>query len=154
MIPVMLLLGWVVPAKIIGVVTVVLLSISVRYWLYNTKKEFDPKERIRINLNDRYWMQRELPFYNALDKNNKRMFEDRMGVFLARVPVCLSSGELLMDRQKALKIAATLVKEIDVKEELSHCLPAAVIVEMDTWVPSMQDLRLQENVKVITLSSI
>ena len=59
-----------------------------------------------------------------------------------------------MDRQKALKIAATLVKEIDVKEELSHCLPAAVIVEMDTWVPSMQDLRLQENVKVITLSSI
>jgi hypothetical protein len=148
-IPVLLFFGWVLPAKILGVFTVLLLSFSVRFWLYRTKKEFDPKERVRLNLNDRFYMKRELPFYPNMNATDQKALEDRMGVLLSRVPICLSSGELLHQRMKALKVAAIVVNEIGLGKDLIGSLPNTVIIETDTWSKNMLELKSQSNVRII-----
>jgi hypothetical protein len=149
-IPVFLMMGWIVPAKILGVITVLLLSFSVRLWLYRTKKEYDPKERIRMNLNDRFWMKKEFPFYNSMNSSDKKIFEDRVGVFLSKVPVCYSSGELLKDRTLALRTAAHLLITIADSDEFIRLLPTAIIIEDECWDDRMALLRTQDGVMVLS----
>ena len=153
-IPLLLVLGWVVPAKILGVLTVLALSFSVRYWLYRTKKEFDPKERIRINLNDRFWMKKEFIFYNEMSQANKKIFEDRIGIILSKVPMCLSSGELITDRSLALRLAAHLLNGTQEPEMFMLQLPAAVILESDSWDERIHLLRNQENVCLVSKGTL
>ena len=153
-IPFLLILGLVVPAKIAGVITVLALSFSVRYWLYRTKKEFDPKERIRINLNDRFWMKKEFIFYNEMSPANKKIFEDRIGIILSKVPMCLSSGELIIDRTLALRLAAHLLNGAQDADIFMLQLPAAVILESDSWDERMNLLRNQENVQFVSKDSL
>ena len=153
-IPLLLVLGWVVPAKILGVLTVLALSFSVRYWLYRTKKEFDPKERIRINLNDRFWMKKEFIFYNEMSQANKKIFEDRIGIILSKVPMCLSSGELITDRALALRLAVHLLNGAQDPEMFMLQLPAAVILESDSWDERIHLLRNQENVCLVSKGTL
>ena len=153
-IPLLLGIGWNVAAKIMGVVIVVSLSISIRYWMYRTKMEYNPMERVRINLNDRFWMRKELSFYSALGPSDKKSFEDRIGVVLSKVPIFLSSGELLFDRQSALRVVASIVQASDWSNELHQQLPNAIIIEGDFWVKTMEELSAQTNVKVLKLDSV
>jgi len=151
-IPLLLVIGWIVPAKILGVLTVLMLSFSVRIWLYRTKKQYDPKERVRLNLNDRFWMKREFQFYNQLSSKDRVAFEDRLGIFLSRVPVCYSSGELVKDRTSAIRIAThVLLKYQNFEDDRLH-LPTAIIIESDIWDDRMNSLRTQEGV-IVLLSS-
>ena len=148
-IPVLIVTGLNLAAKIVGVVLVLTLSISVRYWMYRTKREFNPKERIRININDQFWMRNELSFYADLSPRDKKVFENRMGMVLSKVPICFSSGELLLDRQLALRIAASMIKDSDLTHEFAQQLPDAIIVEGNFWNNTMEELRSQANVVVI-----
>jgi len=152
-IPVLLFTGWIVPAKVLGVITVLLLSFSVRFWLYKTKKEFDPQERIRLNLNDRFWMKREFSFYNQMSSADKKIFEDRVGVLLSKIPICDSSGELIKDRVLALRVAANVVINCwDVGQYMS-IMPSAVILESEIWDEQMMSLKSQEGVIVLSMDS-
>ncbi len=149
-IPVSLFFGWVTLAKIVGVFTVMLLSFSIRFWLNKTKKVYEPKERIRINLNDRFWMKRELVSYNKLNTPDKKVLEDRIGVLLSKVPICQSSGELIRDREMALRIAVHILNNMCFSEDFPLNLPKAVILDVDNWHESMNLLRNQTNVSVVS----
>jgi len=88
-IPLLMFSGYFLIAKLIGVMTVVLLSLALRLWMYKTKKEYNPIERVKINLNDRFWLSKHITFYNQLSSTDKIIFEDRVGIFLSRVPIIL-----------------------------------------------------------------
>ena len=150
-IPILLLNGSTVAAKLLGVVTVLVLSFSVRFWLYQTKKAYNPKERIRISLNDRFWMNKEISSYNSMSVADKRIFEDRIGILLSKVPICLSSGELLHDRQIAFKVAAFVLKDAGGTDEFPFNLPSALILESGRWDENMKTLSNQPNVKVLSI---
>lgn len=148
-IPFFLWVGCIALAKVIGVLTVMLLSFSVRFWLYQTRKEYNPKERIRINLNDRFWMKSELAYYRNMNSSERTAFEDRIGILLARVPISYSSGELILDRKCALRVASHVINDLSVFVESAPALPLAIILDSGTWVEQMSSLRATEGVMVL-----
>lgn len=66
-------------------------------------------QRYKINANDRFWLEKNIPFYAALNKKQKKVFEDRIGLFLSEI-----------------KVTQVDVKE-DVKEVGFYVASAAVI---------------------------
>lgn len=103
-----------------------------------------------MNLNDRFWMKKEFPFYNSMNSSDKKIFEDRVGVFLSKVPVCYSSGELLKDRTLSLRTAAHLLITIADSDEFIRLLPTAIIIEDECWDDRMALLRTQDGVMVLS----
>ncbi len=71
----------------IGILTVVTLSYALWFWKNQTIRKINRKSRIRINLNDKFWLNEHIPFYRNLSKKDKVIFEDRIGLFLAEIAI-------------------------------------------------------------------
>lgn len=74
-------------ARIIGVVMVVLIVAVLWFWRINTRNKSPRNERIKLTVNDKYWMKEHIPFYRRLNKQDQKIFEDRVGIFLADVTI-------------------------------------------------------------------
>jgi hypothetical protein len=101
--------GYFLIAKLVGVITVVVLSLALRLWMYKTKKEYNPIERVKINLNDRFWLSKHISFYNQLSNTDKIIFEDRVGIFLSRIPVILYSNRKVTSKEEAMLVASSAI---------------------------------------------
>jgi membrane protease YdiL (CAAX protease family) len=108
-IPLLMFSGYFLIAKLIGVMTLVLLSLALRIWMYKTKKEYNPIERVKINLNDRFWLSKHITFYNQLSSIDKIIFEDRVGIFLSRVPIIFSSNQKVTSKEDAMLVASSAI---------------------------------------------
>ncbi|MFT5582273.1 MAG: Mlc titration factor MtfA (ptsG expression regulator) [Psychromonas sp.] len=73
--------------KITGVITIVSVALALSWWRKQTKKRKIKKDRIPINLNDRFWLNEHILFYKKLSKSDKKVFEDRMALFLAEIRI-------------------------------------------------------------------
>ncbi|MFO0494103.1 MAG: hypothetical protein ACK50Y_01105 [Flavobacteriia bacterium] len=108
-IPMLMYGGYYLFAKLVGVITVVVLSLSLRLWMYKTKKVYNPIERVKINLNDRFWLSKHISFYSQLSNTDKIIFEDRVGIFLSRIPVVFYSNREVTSKEDAMLVASSAI---------------------------------------------
>jgi len=81
-------------AKILGVFVVVAIVAALWFWRIQTRKLSPRNQRVKININDKYWLQENIPFYASLAKGDKQIFEDRVGIFLADVTITEIGSEV------------------------------------------------------------
>lgn len=91
-------------AKGIGVVTLLVTVFAIRRWMYVIRK----RGKVGLNLNDRFWMKEHIPFYAALPKKQKKIFEDRMALFISEI-VITETGKDIPERETCLYVAASAV---------------------------------------------
>lgn len=104
-IPILLDQGMVQAAKIVGVVLVLLTTISLRIWLRRAIREKLSLDSIKFNVNHRYYLDEVSPIYRYMSKGEKKVLEKRM-------------GKLLAD----LQFDDTTREELNVEEMLSYAL--------------------------------
>ncbi|MGJ8661921.1 MAG: M90 family metallopeptidase [Bacteroidota bacterium] len=95
-------------AKLLGFIVVVGVSIALRIWRKQTKSLMAKKTRIALNLNDRFWLERHIPFYKSLKKSDRTIFEDRIGLFLAEVIVTEVDKDVA-EKETCLYVASSAV---------------------------------------------
>lgn len=66
------------------------------------------KARIPINLNDRYWLNEHIPFYKQLKAADKKIFEDRIALFLAEVLIT-EVGKNVPEKSSCFYVASSAV---------------------------------------------
>lgn len=104
-IPILLDQGMVQAAKIVGVVLILLTTISLRIWLRRAIREKLSLDSIKFNVNHRYYLDEVSPIYRYMSKAEKKVLEKRM-------------GKLLAD----LQFDDTTREELNVEEMLSYAL--------------------------------
>lgn len=104
-IPILLDQGMVQAAKIVGVVLILLTTISLRIWLRRAIREKLSLDSIKFNVNHRYYLDEVSPIYRYMPKAEKKVLEKRM-------------GKLLAD----LQFDDTTREELNVEEMLSYAL--------------------------------
>lgn len=95
-------------AKILGVVLVVSIVGALWYWRIDTRRRAERNERIRLNTNDKFWLERYIPFYAQLSAKDKKIFDDRVGIFLADVLVTEIDKEVA-EKETCLYVACSAV---------------------------------------------
>lgn len=95
-------------AKGLGVLVVVAIVSALWYWRIQTRKISPRNQRIKLNVNDKYWLQENIPFYATLGKNSKQVFEDRVGIFLADVRIT-EIGKDVAEKETCLYVASSAV---------------------------------------------
>lgn len=95
-------------AKIIGIVTVITLSVALWVWKNQSAKLSGVKNRVRLNLNDRFWLNQNCPFYSSLSKTDKQAFTDRAGLFLGNCSIRLDEG-MELSKEDYIAIASSFV---------------------------------------------
>jgi len=80
-------------AKISGVVTVVLTSIALRFWMSVAKQKTEIISRVPITKNDIFDLKRIFPYFNKLSTNEQIELQDKIGAVLARFRFINESGE-------------------------------------------------------------
>jgi hypothetical protein len=115
-IPILLNNGLIVPAKIIGVVLILLTTISLRIWLRRALKEKLSLDAIKFNVNHRYYLNEVSPIYRNMSKAEKKVLEKRM-------------GKLLAD----LQFDDTTREELNVDEMLSYALVQILTVYREPY---------------------
>ena len=107
-IPLFLILHLTVLAKITGVVVVVLISIALRIWRLQTLAKRNKVLRIKMTLNERFWLERHVAFYYFLSKSDKIVFEDRIGLFLAEI-IITETGKEIPEKSTCLLVASSAI---------------------------------------------
>jgi Mlc titration factor MtfA (ptsG expression regulator) len=85
LIPVLAMNDRIGTAKVIGVLTVIGVSVALSIWRKQTKVRNQRMSRIQLNLNDCFWLKKHIAFYAALSKVDQKIFEDRLRLFLSDV---------------------------------------------------------------------
>lgn len=107
-IPLLTMLGQKNLAKVTGITTVVLTAFAIRRWLYLAKKIKGKPSKIDLNLNDRYWLNEHIHFYHQLTKPEKKIFEDRISLFVTDI-IITEVGKEMPDRDTCLYVASSAV---------------------------------------------
>lgn len=108
LIPVFATIGQLFLAKIVGIFTVLTLSIALWVWKNQSAKLSGVKNRIILNLNDRFWLNQNCPFYASLSNQDKIVFVDRIGLFLGNKAI-LHDQEIQLAKEDYIAIASSHV---------------------------------------------
>lgn len=84
-IPVCILSGWIVLAKIIGIIVVIATAISIRLWILRSKRMGTGSVKIKFTVNDRYFLKEQVPIYKGLPSGLRRSLDERAGLFLSEL---------------------------------------------------------------------
>jgi Mlc titration factor MtfA (ptsG expression regulator) len=95
-------------AKSLGVMVVVAIVAALWFWRIQTRRISPRNQRIKLNINDKYWLQEKIPFYATLGKESKQIFEDRIGIFLADVRIT-EIGSESPEKETCLYVASSAV---------------------------------------------
>lgn len=115
-IPFLLDRGMIVPAKVVGVILILLTTISLRIWLRRALKEKLSLDAVKFNVNHRYYLNEVSPIYRKMSKAEKKGLEKRM-------------GKLLSD----LQFDDTTREELNVEEMLAYALFQILTVYHDSY---------------------
>lgn len=108
LVPVFATIGQLGLAKIAGIFTVLSLSIALWIWKNQSAKLSGVKNRIRLNLNDRFWLNQNCPFYASLSSQEKVVFADRIGLFLGSKAI-FHHQEIQLTKEDYIAIASSHV---------------------------------------------
>lgn len=107
-IPILMMIEQKSLAKVIGISTVVLTAFAIRRWLYFANKLKGKPSKINLNINDRYWLTENIDFYRKLSKSDKKIFEDRISLFVTEI-IITEIGKDVPDREVCLCVASSAV---------------------------------------------
>lgn len=107
-IPILLYNNGVGVAKIIGFVVIIAIVVALWYWRYDVRKKSPRNERIKLNTNDLFWLERHIPFYEKLTKSDRKIFIDRVGIFLADVQITEVDKEVA-EKETCFYVASSAV---------------------------------------------
>lgn len=110
-IPFLLAKDLIVPAKIAGVVLVLLTTFSLRAWLRRALRGKPALDAVKFNVNHRFFLNEISPVYRNMSNSEKRVLEKRM-------------GRLLSD----LQFDDTMRKELNAEEMLTYALFQIMVV--------------------------
>lgn len=86
-IPVLIMVNLAFLAKCFGFIVIILVSIALFRWRTQVSRQIRKSSRIKMTLNERFWLDRNIYFYHLLSKADKIIFEDRIGLFLAEIKI-------------------------------------------------------------------
>lgn len=95
-------------AKILGFFVLLSIIVALRVWRLQTKARSPRKDRFHFNKNDIFWLEKYIPFFNLLNKKDKKIFLDRMGLFIANVTIT-EVDQPLSDNISKFYVAASAV---------------------------------------------
>ncbi len=107
-VPLLMKNGNVASAKLLGFIVVAGITIALWIWRKQTISLNEKKARIALNLNDKFWLERSIPFYRKLNKSDRIIFEDRIGLFLTEIVVTEVDKEDT-DKETCLYVASSAV---------------------------------------------
>lgn len=87
LVPIFLFLNQIVLAKLFGFSSLIIVSMALLFWKSVSRKRNQVKNRIVINANDRFWLQKNISFYNKLTSEDRQVIENRIGLFLVQTEV-------------------------------------------------------------------
>lgn len=107
LIPILLLVELSQFAKILGLVMVLLTTFALRYWLFRANKLGKDHPKIKLNTNDRYFLNSALPIYKSMDSGARKIFEERLGRVLAELEFDNKEGKMV-SRDEGLAFGSLL----------------------------------------------
>lgn len=87
LVPIFLFLNQIVLAKLFGFSSLIIVSLALLFWKNVSRKRNQVKNRIVLNANDRFWLQKNISFYNKLTSEDRQVIENRIGLFLVQTEV-------------------------------------------------------------------
>ncbi len=124
-VPVLLEYGWVVPAKVVGVILILLTTVSLRIWLRRALKEKLGLDAVKFNVNHRYYLNETSSIYRNMSKGEKKALEKRMGKLLSDLQFDDTTREELNAEDM---LAYALVQVLAVYHEPYRSLKGKMIV--------------------------
>jgi hypothetical protein len=107
LIPCAILSNQMILAKISGLLCLLVVIIAMRFWFDAAKQNSGVKDRVIINNNDWFDLERLYPSIYKWNKNDTLALRDRIGILLANVEFRKSSSELC-NRIEAIEVAFQL----------------------------------------------
>lgn len=107
-IPILIMSNFAFLAKIFGFSVIILISIALFRWRTQSVRKIRKASRIRMTLNDRFWLDRHIDFYHILSKSDKIIFEDRIGLFLAEIKITQIDKEI-PEKDVCLYVASSAI---------------------------------------------
>lgn len=95
-------------AKVLGFIVVVAIVVALWYWRIQTRKISPRNQRVKLNVNDTYWLEENIPFYKTLGKDSKQIFADRVGIFIADVQIT-EVGKDIAEKETCFYVACSAV---------------------------------------------
>ena len=87
LVPIFLFFNQIVLAKLFGFSSLIIVSLALLFWKNVSRKRNQVKNRIVLNANDRFWLQKNISFYNKLTSEDRQVIENRIGLFLVQTEV-------------------------------------------------------------------
>ena len=87
LVPIFLFLNQIVLAKLFGFSSLIIVSLALLFWKSVSRKRNQVTNRIVLNANDRFWLQKNISFYNKLPSEDRQVVENRIGLFLVQTEV-------------------------------------------------------------------
>jgi hypothetical protein len=121
-IPILVVYEYLTLAKIAGVVTVVLTTIAIRYWLIVARQKTGVIDKVPLTKNDLFDLKRLFPYFNHLSNSEITVYKDKIGLVLSRNRFLDDKGEHL-SKLNSIQLAFFIVL-IDLKNPISinNCL--------------------------------
>lgn len=134
-IPVLVYFDLLTLAKIFGVVTVVLTSIALRFWMNVAKHKTETVSRVPITKNDIFDLKRIFPYFNQLSSNEQIELQDKIALTLARFRFVNELGEHY-SKLNSIQIALFIVLTDSINlNSFKNC----VILNSDTIIDTLKD---------------
>jgi Mlc titration factor MtfA (ptsG expression regulator) len=107
-IPLFLNYKGVATARIIGFTVTILIVVALWYWRYESRRKSPRNERIKLNSNDVFWLEKHISFYAKLSKKDQQIFKDRLGIFLADIQITEVDKEVA-EKETCFYVAASAI---------------------------------------------
>ncbi|WP_107037497.1 M90 family metallopeptidase [Brumimicrobium mesophilum] len=107
-IPVILHFKGFTSARIIGVIVVISVVAALWFWKINSRKKSPRNNKVSLSVNDKHWMIENISFYKKLSKQDKVIFEDRVGIFIADVTIT-EIGKEKPEKETCIYVGASAV---------------------------------------------
>ena len=134
-IPVLVYFDLLTLAKIFGVVTVVLTSIALRFWMNVAKHKTETVSRVPITKNDIFDLKRIFPYFNQLSSNEQIELQDKIALTLARFRFVNELGEHY-SKLNSIQIALFIVLTDSINlNNFKNC----VILNSDKIIDTLKD---------------
>lgn len=134
-IPVLVYFDLLTLAKISGVVTVVLTSIALRFWMSVAKHKTESVSRVPITKNDIFDLKRIFPYFNQLSSNEQIELQDKIALTLARFRFINELGEHY-SKLNSIQIALFIVLTDSINlNNFKNC----IILNSDTIIDTLKD---------------
>lgn len=104
LIPCAILTQYILVAKLSGILCLLVVIIAMRFWFRAAKLNSDVKDRVILNNNDWFDLERTYPSLYKWNKREVSILKDRIGLMLSNTEIRNKSDELC-SRMEAIEIA-------------------------------------------------